>query len=347
VKILKKAEVVTSVFFLGVFMHQFHKILISIFMAIVALGHVLEASQLPKSVYVPGFTGHPKSYEKIKAVFCTPDSIIGIHMPDAKPEIGYDLNRLIAFCGGFWKKNVSRSYADMGQTLDIKAIHDQVSQQVGSGPMAMFGCCRSGSAVISYVAQHNPDNLKAIVLESPSSDMSATLQPWLTSFGLPTSWDKGLWRIFFPHYPKNAIPPIDVIKNIKNKDLPILILHGDLDVIIPYAQGLQLYLTFKKHNFKNVHFVTLKGRHAYLLRDDGQNYLTAVHTFYKHYGLPYDVESATGNIQNYCYDMYQAQEKIDQYFAALPETMRRRQKQIAIAAFVLAAVIMYKNNNNI
>lgn len=301
----------------------------------------------PISVYVPGFTGNAKAYDTILPIFSTPETVTGVSMPDAQPETGCGLNRAIAISAAFWKKNVSRSHAYMGQTEDIKAIHEHVAKNVGNEPMAMYGCCRSGSAVVTYAAEHNPHNLQAMILEAPSSNMPATVKPWLANHGLPVSLDKKFWRVLFPKYPKDAVAPVDAIKNIKNKNLPILILHGKSDANIPYAQGLELYTAFKKQGFDKVHFATLTGKHAFLLRDDKENYLKAVHTFYKQYGLPHDEKYATGNIEDYSYDLQQAQNQIDEFEIGLHDTMRRRQKQIALLTVVAAAGVSYKYRHGI
>lgn len=97
--------------------------------------------------------------------------------------------------------------------------------------------------------------------------------------------------MLFPAYPKNSQPPIQAIKNIQNKKLPILLIHSATDQKVPVVHSYQLYQEFKQQGFENVELVILpEGRHGYILQDEKIKplYLQAVHNFYKKYQLPYD-----------------------------------------------------------
>lgn len=272
--------------------------------------------------YVHGFTGNPSGALEMVAAFPNPQSFVGAALPDTQKETGYGLNRLIAYCASFWKKNVNRTHAYMGQTEDVEAIHNHVQQAVGARPMILFGNCRGGTAALNYVAKYNPQNLKAIVFEAIPGDLPATLHPILSRAGLSTNWDKTVFRFLFPRYPKNAISSVEAISKIHNKNLPILLFHSRQDATIPFVQALELYVTFKKNNFTNVHLVVLPGKHVYLLRDCEQEYLTAIHSFYKQYGLVHDARYAIADMQAYQYSLDQAQNEI-----ALSKQLLQEQRQ--------------------
>lgn len=287
--------------------------------------------------YIHGFTGQPSGALEMVAAFPNPQNFQAAALPDTKKETGYGLNRLISYCGSFWKKNVSRSYAYMADGQDVEAIHEHVQQNIGTQPMVLFGNCRGGTAALNYVTKYNPDNLKAIVCEAMTGDLVAVLHPILSRAGLDTNWDATFFRFLFPSYPKDAISPLHAVEKITNKKLPVLLLHSREDKTIPFVHALRLYATLKKNGFENVHLVVLPGKHVYLLRDCQQEYLTAVHSFYKHYGLEHNPKYATADMQSYRYDVEQAQREVEDYETSMQ--MQRKQTRIALAALSTVGIV--------
>jgi dienelactone hydrolase len=236
---------------------------------------------------------------------------------------------LIAYAGSRWNKNINRSYAYLGQGPDITAIAEHVEKYISPDtPITLFGCCRGGSAALNYVAEFNPKNLKAIVLEAVPASMPWAMHAFLAKCGIPMSYDERFLKMMFPAYPAASIPPIDALQNIQNKKLPILILHSKIDKNIPFVHALKLYKAFKDNGFENVHLVSFEGQHAYLLRDAREKYLTAVHSFYKQYGLAHKAEYATKDMSFYAYDMQESQREIEAYEQGLKHQTKKTQKTL-------------------
>jgi len=293
--------------------------------------------------YIHGFTGNPSGALEMVAAFPSADTFEAAALPDTQIETGYGLNRLIAYCATFWKKNVNRSHAYMGQTEDIAAIDRHVRQIIGHKPMILFGNCRGGTAALNYVAMHNPENLKAMVLEAIPGDLPATLHPILSKAGLPTHWDQTFFRFLFPSYPKNPLHFTDAIAKISDKKLPILLFHSRQDATIPFVQALELYSTLKKNGFENVHLVVLPGKHVYLLKDCEQEYLTAIHSFYKQYGLVHDAWYATQDMKSYHYPVDQAEDEIAAYKKSLQEQCKQAGVVVrSVSSIGMATIAAYQ-----
>lgn len=197
------------------------------------------------------------------------------------------LSSIIRFFSG---KNVNRTKMYMGQGPDIEQIHKSIQKLAPEQNIVLYGCSRGAAANINYLAKYNNPQVKALVLDAAPADIPATIKPTLHKFGINPNRYLTIFRIIFPNYPKNAIPPINAIKNIKNKQLPILLIHSKTDEKVLYENSLMLYKEFKKQGFENVHLIILKtGRHSFLLQNKKIKpmYLNAVHTFYKMYDLPY------------------------------------------------------------
>ena len=114
------------------------------------------------------------------------------------------------------------------------ALQELTASNKDSLPIILYG--RSlGSAVASYLAAHS--SAKLLILETPYLSikaMAAVIVPFAPSF---------LVRY-----------DLDNQKNIKNLNIPTLILHGTADTVIPFSQAKQL-----SEESPAAKFVTVEG----------------------------------------------------------------------------------------
>ena len=72
-------------------------------------------------------------------------------------------------------------------------------------------------------------------------------------------------------------------------------------------------------------------------------YLTAVHSFYKKYGLPHNPELATTEPTAYPLEKEKLEKEIEKYEASIIETYNQScQRNITYAAIAAALVLVYK-----
>lgn len=311
-------------------MVQIRYFFLSVFYFLFLIGSV-RSDQDVSTLYVHGYTGNPDGAKEQKIAFAVPEKYQAPALPDTQKETGIGPNRWIAAVAQLWKKNINLSQAFMGQGPDVAVLASTVAQNLADDPFVLFGICRGGCAAINYIAKHNPQNLKALVIESTPASMPALLHAKMAQVGLSAKHDEKFFRALFHAYPKNSIPPMQVLKNIANKELPILILHSKEDKNIPFEHALMLYISFKEHGFTNVFLVQLHGKHAYSLQEDAFNYLTAVHSFYKQFDLPCTAAYATKTMNLYEYDLAKAQKKIAVYEKELAKQLQKTHKKMAMS----------------
>ena len=81
---------------------------------------------------------------------------------------------------------------------------------------------------------------------------------------------------------------------IKNKEIPIFLVYANRDTTFHFPSSTwKNYVQFKKYGFKNVYLCELKNCSQNAQGEDKIKYLTCLHSFYKHHGLPYNPEYAT------------------------------------------------------
>jgi fermentation-respiration switch protein FrsA (DUF1100 family) len=290
-------------------------------------------------LYVYGFTGRPEASKTMIPAILPDSNIIAPIMPDTKPVTDYGLNKLINIAASFWGKNVNRMSSDLGHDKDIEAIASVIPEK----PFIAFGVCRGGSALINTIAKHNPQHLQALVIDGSYASLPKTFYGFLSSCGISTTYAESLVKLCFPLYKKGSASPEESIALIKDKNLPILLLHSKDDATIPFAHAYMFYKAFKDNGFKHVYLATVNGKHSYSLQADPATYLTAVHSFYKKHNLPYHAEHATANMNSYVPDMQKVNTELGKYYQSIEDQITSIRKKLSISTAVIAAsYIAYK-----
>lgn len=283
------------------------------------------------TLFAHGIVDGPAQADRFRMAFPHEKSQ-NITFCDTLPETGYNLNQIISYISSLYKKPVNRSNMYMGQTKDIEAIHLSMKKQPHSQNIILFGCSRGSATILNYMGKYNPENISALILDACPANMPQTIRPILAKYGIQNSWDIPIFRKLFPKYPKNAISPLEAIKSIQNKNLPILLIHSEKDATVPFAHTLMLYQEFQKHNFNHVYLAKITdGKHSYILQDPKAKtqYLQAVHSFYKNFNLPFNHTYATQDINLFVYDLNFISAEIEKYHKKLESTYLHAQKHNA------------------
>ncbi len=267
---------------------------IFIFLCSIQTSRLLQPQQ-PTTIFCHGILNTKNQMHQYQDFIQNPK--ITFDFPDAEKPCGWNFNNFIYQSYTFFRKQaLNREKMYMSYGPDIQALKDQIKSDES---YILFGFSRGGSTVINYLAEHNPDNIKAIVLNAAPADFIESIDALEKVIGYnfaPTRATKEkLFNAVFPAYQIGSIPPKDVISSIKNKNLPIFIAHAKTDRIVPIAASWQLYITFLQAGFTDVYLCQLQsGQHkAYPKSPDKINFLQGLHSFYKKYNFDYNHEFAT------------------------------------------------------
>lgn len=158
------------------------------------------------------------------------------------------------------------SPTEEGLRQDSLAAHGWLTRRVPASDVVIHGFSL-GTGVATRLATERP--ARALVLEAPytaASDVAAEAYPWA-----PVQWlmkDRFLSR-----------------ERIAGVDMPVLILHGDADSVIPFRQGRALYARAPAPKL----FVRMIGSdHNTLTRDGGYDHIL------RFLGVPVDGTTAAG-----------------------------------------------------
>ncbi len=217
--------------------------------------------------------------------------------PDAQEPSGWNFNSFIfSSCAFFGKKPINIEKMYMGYGPDIQTLQNQIDLEKS---YILYGFSRGGATILNYLSKYNPDNVKALILNAAPADMVQsvdTLQYAINyKFAQTRSEKENIFKTIFPAYQIDSTPPVQAIAQIKNKNLPVFIVHAQTDEVVHISSAWQLYLAFLQAGYTHVYFCELEsGQHkAYPKSPDKNQYLQALHSFYKKYNLSYNPEFAT------------------------------------------------------
>jgi hypothetical protein len=203
-------------------------------------------------------------------------------------------------------KNSSHEYArkevNLGQENDIAQLHQAYQKAITTFPdhmVVLTGISRGASTIINFIAQHQPTQVKALVLESPFDTLDSVIRHLLSRFHVswvPFSHQIG-YSICKKHFPKiniKGIFPLNCADRLP-LSMPILLVHSKKDKVVPIKSSRNLYLKLKQIGHEHVYLAELaSGVHGKLIGGaDSDFYLYIVHAFYKRYNLPHEPDLAT------------------------------------------------------
>lgn len=152
----------------------------------------------------------------------------------------------------------------------VTDLHQVVSDcDLTKKRFVVIGHSRGAEMLIHYVGKHNPEKLQALVLVATPASVGSVVMGKL-----------------FQRLKNVPAKTLQSIKKIKNKQLPIMLLHQVSDGLVPVAHTQLLYQAFIDHGFENVSVIYMNsGDHNKIV--DVAAY-KSLQLFYKNNNLPYN-----------------------------------------------------------
>ena len=139
----------------------------------------LSQAKQPITLFCHGIVDNKSQADRYQDFLQKPK--VAFDFPDAQESSGLNFNNLIfnscAFCG---KKPVNLEKMYMGQGPDITALKNKIDPNES---YILYGLSRGGSTIVNYLAQNNPTNIQAIILDAAPADMVSTVNVLQHSIG--------------------------------------------------------------------------------------------------------------------------------------------------------------------
>ncbi|MGB8467816.1 MAG: hypothetical protein WCE21_02340 [Candidatus Babeliales bacterium] len=189
-----------------------------------------------------------------------------------------------------------RDQVNLGQAADMERLHEVYTAARSRFPgykIVLVGISRGSATIINYVAHYKPDDIAALVLESPFDSLTSIVRHLLERFNvhwLPFAQTLGfkICQTHFPQVNPEGIFPIASIDQIPHT-LPVILIHARGDKVVPINSSRQLYCRLVERGHRHAYLIELSaGLHGKLIRgEEKETYLHSIHAFYKKYNLPH------------------------------------------------------------
>ena len=256
----------------------------------------VRAEEMPvTTLYCHGVCGDSSQMNEYKDLIINGKAL---NFPDTQRPRGLSFNKIIyGICKKMGKAHINRANMYMGHGKDIDTINNEIDSDQS---YILFGLCRGGTAIVNYMAQYNPANVIALVLdEAPANMLDVLTYREIKKKGkkaklLSPIQSEKKFRFFFPAFPKGATPPEANVASIENKDLVIFLSYCQQPSPFHFPQSTwKMYLAFKNAGFKNVYLCELPDYGQNAQGDNKEFYLQRLHSVYKKHNLPCHAKFAT------------------------------------------------------
>lgn len=303
--------------------------------------YFLFQAEQPITLFCHGIVDNQSQSKRFQEVLESP--IETFNFMDAQAPKEWDLNTLIFQSCSLFGKFVNRNNMFMGHGQDIQTLAKQID---ATKKYILYGVSRGGTAAINYIAEYNPSNIKALILDATPADMISPIETLQYIIGYkfaPHRLDQEIiFNTIFPGYELNSTPPIQNISHIQNKHIPICIVHSVEDTRVSIASAWQLYLAFKHHGFTDVYLCQLEhGKHSFCLQGSDKNiYLQAIHSFYKKYHFTYNEKYATMDLAMLQPSINEIKKKLHDFQHTLEKIYNKKQNQLKTSMIALGIGII-------
>lgn len=252
----------------------------------------LKIDAQPITVYCHGVGADQTQISDYKDQIAQP--YITFNFPDTQTPKKRRNKFIAAQCEKIGRKYINREEMYMGQGKDVEVLKEQLTND---SSYILYGLCRGGMAIINYMAQYNPDNICALVLDETPADVHDIIKKMQNHCKpLQLLKTKTIMHRCFPGCRKNYQAPVNNIACINNKDLPILLVYANKNTTFHFPSSTwKNYIAFKQAGFTNVYLCELKDNCQKAKGEDKLLYLQALNSFYKQHNLSYNPEYAVFN----------------------------------------------------
>lgn len=155
----------------------------------------------------------------------------------------------------------------------FKAFRDYVTVEYDLSPKgALFGFSRGALYAVNYALKY-PDDVACLYLDAPVLDLKSWPAGFYSGNGSPNEWEDCKKRVFGWKSDDEAKAytgnPVDRLDELITSDIPVLLIAGDSDTIVPYKENGELMAEAYQKAGKPITVIIKKGcnHHPHSLED--------------------------------------------------------------------------------
>lgn len=193
---------------------------------------------------------------------------------------------------------------DLGQGINISAlkkVYDETIAKNPEAPLIIAGSCIGSKIALEFAVAHNPEHVKAMILESPFIDLKKVLfnigKNYLNWLPFANNSNKrDIVQSVFQWYAPNCKANIDASHaklELINPKLPIFIAHLKNDAMCSDEEMCELVTDLRKSGNNDIYLLVLKDSKTIHGRlNQKKEFAQATNAFLAMHNLPHDTALA-------------------------------------------------------
>lgn len=181
---------------------------------------------------------------------------------------------------GFGRDFVERGYGEWGRKMQDD-LDDGVAWLAGQGMIDPKRVCIAGASYGGYAALwgaiRNPEIYRCAISFAGVTDLRAMLK-YDSRMMVATRYSK-LWRRKVEGEEKRDLAAVSPLQQAARLEVPVLIVHGELDSNVPADQGRQMVKALKSRGASVQSAFYPKAGHGFTLSADSVDFMRRVETF--------------------------------------------------------------------
>ena len=155
-------------------------------------------------------------------------------------DLGFTV--ILPYMRGSENSGYNKNSMGLYDSKDILKWIDMIVEADNEAKIFLHGVGLGGSAVLMASDENLPENVKAIIADSSYSDVKELCRENMKElFGLPSFPAVEFGSLFVQATEGWSFKDVDVLGNAQNAKVPVLIIHGGDDKVVPVSQSNDLY----------------------------------------------------------------------------------------------------------
>lgn len=190
----------------------------------------------------------------------------------------FGFNVILPEAGGYGESEYKKINMGWFDRYDIVSWAQKIVDEDEKASIFLFGAGMGGSTVLMASSLDLPANVKGIISDSGYSDVGKAFKENIKDvYGLPAFPVVNFASLYVKIFEGWSFGEADALEQVKNSKVPVLIIHGGEDEVIPVSQSNDLFEASPVK--KSDHLLISGATHLQTLKTNPEKYWMNVDSF--------------------------------------------------------------------
>lgn len=190
----------------------------------------------------------------------------------------FGFNVILPEAGGYGESEYKKINMGWFDRYDVALWAQKIADEDEKANIFLFGAGMGGSTVLMASSLDLPANVKGIISDSGYSDVKKAFKENIKDvYGLPSFPIVNFASLYVKIFEGWSFGEADALEQVKNSKVPVLIIHGGEDEVVPVSQSNDLFEASPVK--KSDHLLISGATHLQTLKTNPEKYWMNVDSF--------------------------------------------------------------------